>query len=329
MAKRHHIKRVKRIRQAFDADALEAICCADEASNFFTKYGERRDDEGTYYYYKDNGSDILAVAHLDSVQSNRFCDVVETKRGQKIAFSPTLDDRLGAYVICELLPKLGIKTDILLTVGEESANSSADLFETEKDYKWIFSFDREGTDVVMYDYKTKEMEGLLKQCGFEVSFGSFSDICSLEHLGCKGFNFGVGYRNYHSKRAFVFLDDTFDMVARFMRFHDLNKNVHLKHTQSSSRSHYGSGGRWWDDEDDDEKEKFKYGTWINGRYYSRHEMDKYLAKGSTLDGDRECNCGHVGYRHYGGNGPCAISNCRCLEFIDDEEYQQLMAGGLN
>jgi hypothetical protein len=327
MAKGYHMKRVKRIRQAFDADALEAICCADENGNFFAKYGDKTIDEGTFYYYKDNGSDILAVAHLDSVQDGRFCDVVETKRGQKIAFSPTLDDRLGAYVICELLPKLGIKTDILLTVGEESANSSAELFDTEKDYKWIFSFDREGTDVVMYGYKSQDMENLLKQCGFEVSSGSFSDICFLEHLGCKGFNFGVGYRNYHSKRAFVFLDDTFEMVARFMRFHDLNKDTHLKHTGSPYGRHYRSGS-WWDDEDD-EKDTFKYGTWINGRYYSRSEMDKYLAKGTSMDSDRECNCGHIGFRHYGGNGPCAMSNCRCLEFIDDEEYQQLMAGGLN
>jgi hypothetical protein len=328
MAKGYHMKRIKRIRQAFDAQALEAICCADEEGDFFAQYGVKHERGGRFYYYGDNGSDILAVAHLDSVQDHRTCDVVQTKAGSKIAFSPTLDDRLGVYVICELLPKMGIKADVLLTTGEETADSSADLFTTDKEYKWMFSFDREGTDVVMYEYRSDDMKDLLKQCGFEFSYGSFSDICELEHLGCKGFNFGVGYHNYHSKRAFVFLDDTFDMVARFCRFHQLHKDTHLVHKQTGR--YYGN---WWDkDAVDDavDDNAHRWGAYINGRYYTRYELDKYLAKdGAPFDGDVECNCGHVRYRHYGQDGPCSESDCNCLEFLDDMEYQQLMAGGLN
>ena len=42
--------------------------------------------------------------------------------------SGALDDRLGAYIILDLLPKLGINVDVLLTVGEEQGRSTANFF---------------------------------------------------------------------------------------------------------------------------------------------------------------------------------------------------------
>jgi hypothetical protein len=63
-----------------------------------------------------------------------------------------------------------------------------------------------------------------------VGVGSYSDICALDHLGCAAFNWGVGYRDYHSARAHAWLEDTFRMVARFVKFHRANATTLLAHT---------------------------------------------------------------------------------------------------
>lgn len=213
----------QKVRDAFDADVLADICVRQD----FSAYGERVDliphpnGRERFYYFKDNGSDILAVAHLDSVQDDGTCSVVETEAGL-LAVSGTLDDRLGAYVILDLLPKLGITCDWLLTTDEEIGQSTAGDFETDKDYLWMFQFDRGGTDVVMYDYHTEELANKVKNAGAPVGIGIFSDICDLTHLGCAGFNWGVGYEDYHSPRAHAWLEDTFRMVARFVKFHRAN-----------------------------------------------------------------------------------------------------------
>src|SRR5438045_987609 len=110
-------KRINRVREAFDPEALIRVCSQTD----FSSYAPRTDLSNTtsyrgrymgnrFYYHQDNGSPILAVAHLDHVQDDGTCHIVETADGP-LALSGALDDRLGAYVILELLPKLGIKVD--------------------------------------------------------------------------------------------------------------------------------------------------------------------------------------------------------------------------
>lgn len=220
------------VRNAFDPDMLADICTTWD----FSRYAKRVDlapalnGRERFYYYQDNGSDILAIAHLDSVQSDGTCSIMDTAQGPLVV-SGTLDDRLGAYVILELLPKLGIVCDLLLTTDEEMGQSTADeFFPDHKDYNWMFQFDRGGTDVVMYDYETDELCALVEESTARVGNGSFSDICMLEHLGCAGFNWGVGYTDYHGPRAHAWLDDTFRMVARFVKFYNANAHKVFAHT---------------------------------------------------------------------------------------------------
>lgn len=194
---------------------------------------EERADIDDFYIYKDNGSDILAIAHLDTVQDASGCVIADTPGGP-IVFSPRLDDRLGAYVILDLLPKLGVKVDWLLTVGEENCNSTAQHFVADKVYNWMFQFDRAGTDVVMYEYETKRLRRLLHKVGFQPGHGTLSDICYLDHLGCSGFNFGVGYQDYHSTRSHAWLNDTFTQVARFLKFYARNKTARLKYDRNAA-----------------------------------------------------------------------------------------------
>ncbi len=218
----------RQVRRAFDPDALKRVC-TDASWRFEDRYGKVErfgDGPDDFYIYQDNGSPVLAVAHLDSVQDKRRF-FLNNNRDNPIAWAPTLDDRLGAYVIAELLPALGIKPDLLLTSGEESMNSSAEMFTTDKSYNWMVSFDRGGTDVVMYDYDTDAHRALVRAAGAPVGHGSYSDIASLTHLGCAGFNWGVAYRDYHTKQAFVPLNELFLSVARFVRFWQANADTPL------------------------------------------------------------------------------------------------------
>ncbi len=231
----------------FDRDALAGICVMPERS-FAQNFGmatvdipERRGllqqtcsaGYSDFYAFKDNGSSILAVAHLDTVvdPDGRTARFVDTDAGP-VVFSGALDDRLGAYTILDLLPNLGINVDVLLTVGEENGMSTAEFFDQPKDYDWMIEFDRGGTDVVMYQYGDPDSYDLIAACGADVGHGSFSDIAYLEHLGVKGFNWGVGYRDYHGPRGHAFIQDYVKMLAQFVEFHSANKSVYMEHVEA-------------------------------------------------------------------------------------------------
>ncbi len=198
------------------------------------------DTPNDYYHYRDNGSSVLAVAHLDTVvkPKGRIPAFYKTRNGPAV-ISGALDDRLGAYVILRLLPKLGVTCDWLLTVGEESGQSTARFFQTPKAYDHIIEFDRGGTDVVMYQYDDHDTRDTVRECGADVGEGSFSDICYLEQLNVKAFNWGVGYQgNYHSEHGYAILGDTFDMVGKYLRFHKLNAGIAMPHEAYSPECEY-------------------------------------------------------------------------------------------
>lgn len=228
-----------RVRDAYRQDKLTQACLLPEskfgrAFEMETVKVQPRysyDGRADYYHFRDNGSPVLAVAHLDTVvppagRTPRFCD---TEKGPLIT-SGALDDRLGAYVILHLLPALGVTHDWLLTTGEESCQSTAEHFKPPKDYDWVIEFDRMGTDVVMYQYEDRDSRALVEAAGAELGSGSFSDIAVLEHLGVKAFNWGVGYQgNYHSEKGYAYLDNTFSMVAKYLRFCEQNAGKVLLH----------------------------------------------------------------------------------------------------
>lgn len=253
------LARLDEIEQAFSRKDLKRVCEASEES-FGDTYDMQRvlvlDQRApdNFYFYKDNGSNILAVAHLDTVghADDRTARFVVTEGAGTVVFSRALDDRLGAYIILELLPKLGLKYDILLTVGEESGQSTAEHFDPPKGkhYDYMIEFDRGGTDVVMYQYDDSEVRGMVKAAGARVGDGSFSDISYLGHLEIKGFNWGVGYQDYHGPRAHAFLDDTFAMVSRYLTFAEQNEGVYMPHDQVEDERPWSS--RMMDYEWDDD-----------------------------------------------------------------------------
>lgn len=234
------------VHDAFSPAMLRDICVRQD----FSAYADRYDlvpwhgSDDRFYWYKDNGSDILAIAHLDTVQEDMTCQVIHTAGGL-LAVSGALDDRLGAYVILELLPALGITCDWLLTTDEEMGASTASDFHPDKDYNWMFQFDRAGTDVVMYDYETDELCELVEKAGAQVGRGSYSDISALTHLRCAGINWGVGYQEYHSDRSHAWLDDTLRSVARFVKFYRANCDKVFEYEP-----------KWWQVDDPDDVDEW-------------------------------------------------------------------------
>lgn len=194
----------------------------------FAAYGKKYDTVDGVYFYKNNNAKILFVGHLDSVQPFVHFDDLKLRHAHRVYF-PTVDDRLGVWLALCHLPKFGLKYDILLTEGEEKGRSTAQWANIKKKYNWIFSFDRTGTDVVLYQYRSLDVVEELQKFGFTVGMGSFSDICVLDDLGCKGINFGTAYYNYHSPEAYFVKGELLVQVQKFLRFYHANYDRHLEH----------------------------------------------------------------------------------------------------
>ena len=194
------------------------------------------------HIFIDNHSSVLGIAHLDSVveEAQEFKQI--RLNSKLTVFNQALDDRLGAYLLLDYLPLLGLEYDILLTEGEESGQSTGAYFQPPRQYNWMFQFDRAGTDVVTYQYRTKELDDLLKLYQFKTNWGSFSDISSMDDLGCKGINFGTGYYANHSYLSHMIVADTRLMVDKFVTFYSDLKDVQMPHVYvPSARLYQGYG----------------------------------------------------------------------------------------
>lgn len=176
-------------------------------------------------YHKHTNSRVLGVAHMDSVDQGNGVHVVADR-----IYYPQVDNKVGMFTILELLPSLGIETDVIITDGEESMQSTAYFFRPEEDsYNWMFSFDRSGDDVVMYQYESSAMRNLVQSCGMRVGRGSYSDISDLGHLGCFGMNVGCGMHDYHGPYGYVDLMQYLNQVDLFIEFYMIHFDSKFTH----------------------------------------------------------------------------------------------------
>src|SRR5512138_3360870 len=183
-------RKMMKIRDMIDYNRMQEFLNAPVG--WFVQFGTPVQTPDGILIYRDVGAQILSVAHLDSVNHEDHF-YVNKFAGDDIVFNTHLDDRLGAYVVIDLLPRLGIHADLLLTEGEEVGKSTAQHFKTDKAYKWMYSFDRRGTDVVHYRYNMLPwLDALKTQWKNRIGWGSNSDINYLPHLNCCGVNVGVG-----------------------------------------------------------------------------------------------------------------------------------------
>ncbi len=250
----------------FDTNRMNKILTAktDTILNNPTKYWKMDFEKGNRYLFVDNGAKILAVAHLDTVDDG---GKYAKGKSNKPVFKRTgaddleitsiaLDDRLGVFLIMDVLPELGLNYDILLTTDEEIGMSTAKNFKTTKEYNWIFELDRRdyGT-VVMYDYESKETKNAVSLIDYRVEQGSFSDICYLDDLGVAGFNFGVGYKYEHTNTCYTRTSWMNVVVNMFVDFFEVFEDTKFEYEKKSYKTYYR-----YDDDD------YNWGSYYNQNY---------------------------------------------------------------
>ncbi len=146
---------------------------------------------GLEYAFKDNNSNVLLVAHCDTVQPVRLDD--ETKHRVTGA---GFDDRLGIAMCDRLASELSC--DVLITDHEEIGRSTASNADIPLErYNLIIGLDREGTDVVTYDIDSPEWLEALEDY-WHIGHGSFSDIVALsDRIDTCMVNVGTGHYGAH------------------------------------------------------------------------------------------------------------------------------------
>lgn len=203
---------------------LKTIC--DSTPEELTQ-GFQYDEVGNFWF-KDNGSNILAVAHLDTVQKVNSFGILKLYHETRI-YHPKLDDRLGVFIILELLPQLGINVDILLTTDEERGQSTAEAFFPDKEYNWAVEFDRTGDDVVTYQYRNPQFIKALETAEFEIGIGTYTDIAVLD-IEASCVNIGVGYKNYHNYDSYFVLHQMLSNLRKFEDFYREYQCQRFAHT---------------------------------------------------------------------------------------------------
>ena len=190
-------------------------------------------DNVKHRIFIDRDSDILFVAHLDTVLPAKLVKSRKTKSGKtKRIYAHGLDDRLGCCIAAVLSKSLGV--DLLLTDHEESCGSTAQYHEL-KDYNWIAEFDREGQDVVTYDIDNTEFRTALSEL-WKIGIGSYSDICSLQTSACC-VNIGMGHQFSHSKDSYVCVKTLRKQISRFLTFYEAHKNTEFKQDYREYNTH--------------------------------------------------------------------------------------------
>ena len=218
-----------KLRDKLDFDVMKAVFNAT-FEDFETLPGAQVIEvNGRKHIFFDRGGSVLSIAHLDYVNPlTHFYPLTIGKRD--IVLSTRADDRLGAYIVLELLPQLKVYCDVLLTFDEEKGRSTAKNFTPHKKYNWMFQFDRHGDGCVNYMYDSEKWEKTLKTGFGKVDRGSASDISQLEHLDCSGVNIGVGYWDEHEDMCYFDVDTTTQQVGLFMKFYHSQRNVHHPHS---------------------------------------------------------------------------------------------------
>jgi len=268
--------------------------------------------DGTYVFI-DRGADILAVAHRDHVVENAKHFYWAAMANDNVIYTPVLDDRLGCWIINNVLPKMGFNFDILFTEGEETGNSTAAFFPgiEGKQYKFIVEFDRKEDDAVTYQFDRKVWEDALKDSGFKVNKGMFSDIGMLSHLKACAVNIGCGYKDYHSERANASINQLYQQLVRFKAFmakygetyFEFDEATHGKKSQTDryreARGCFkGSGSKTVDNNNG-------YRAYKYHRDYSRSESER------TLIGD-------YSYNHTSPSNVIYINDEKYLVFLDED-----------
>lgn len=194
------------------AESIVAVCTASR-SELVRSMDWSINDHGLYLAGKQSKqrAKVLAIAHLDYLCSGR----IHQCNARRIV-SSALDDRLGVWFALNVERLLGISVDIIVTDGEETGQSTANLIDPDRleKYNWIVEFDRMDLDPVVYGFDC--MIDPLKQVFNQVGCGSYTDIVELEQTSPVGaYNHGIGYTRQHTESCHVEIADVRRSLENF------------------------------------------------------------------------------------------------------------------
>ena len=197
------------------------------------------------YWYVNNNASILVVCHLDHVfprLGHLPYRLTGTIASGLTVHCPSLDDRLGAWIMLRMLPLYGIQADLLFCDNEETGRTTAEQFCCDHpDYapNWIVELDRMGTDYVTYQYNNVAAEDALVLAGLYPGWGSYSDISDMDSIGQFAFNLGIGYYNNHTLTCHADLDTTLAQLDKLRAFYDANRSI--AYPNNGYDYHYSDG----------------------------------------------------------------------------------------
>lgn len=228
---------------------LSKVCMADDFSDVYK--GENIHVNGKGFTFVNNGANILAVAHWDTVQYGEMVEpeFLYADDNNKIVGlrSIQLDDRLGVFILMDILPLYGLKYDVLITDGEETGHSTAALFNPEdykKDYNWIFEFDRRDILPVLYDYGTDLSWKTAVNSVQLTDYGSFSDISVMKGLKRCAVNWGAGYYGEHSDKCYCTESSISIVTSDFSIFYNLYSNRKFVYAPPPPKAYDGCKSAW-------------------------------------------------------------------------------------
>lgn len=178
--------------------------------NFLHKKGYKKIYHNAHYIMAEGEIPICLVAHMDTVgeyNSSYPPDMTLYDPEEDILHvvsGCTLDDRLGIYIILNIL-SAGYRPSIIFTDLEESGGVGAK--ELVKKFpicpfkiNFIIELDRQGqNDAVYYTCGNKEFQEYINSFGFETQIGTFTDCLVLgEAWDIAAVNLSCGYMWEHS-----------------------------------------------------------------------------------------------------------------------------------
>ena len=249
---------------------------------WFGQFGESliTDLPTRHLIFQDNGADILAVGHIDTLDNHRSTQTEAGEEAHKKTMDlaryyqtgPQLDDRLGVWALLSVLPDF-MNYDVLLTDNEEIGQSTAADFEPPngKAYNWIFELDRRKDGCVLYQYGSKKWNKELTRAGFRIDRGSFSDIGYLDHLGVQAVNIGVGYDHEHTLACDWDINIMREQLKKLISFYERNKDK--RYAYNRRRVNPVGGRSWLSRVNDTRHQPLTQSTQFSHRDYYDLDMD--------------------------------------------------------
>lgn len=192
------------------------------------------------YVFNKRGAKILGVAHTDTLLNAKWAEMIKRPDGEKIIFSPNLDDRVGVWLLLELSSVLSF--DMVFTTDEESGQSTLSDWTANNDeslYNWAFEFDRGYEDVALYDFSyDEEWANVVEKYFGKADMGAFTDICELTDI-C-AMNIGKMYEKAHTWECYTRSSWIEKAVRKFLKFYKKQQGMKYKHTPV----YYGGYGYW-------------------------------------------------------------------------------------